>query len=218
MSGAREKTGLVVHGVSGSRHWHRPASPTPIPQVVARGMAAIRQEFADCKAYGGTTVLVVPAVVNKKGRLPRRLQAVTEKHPRADPRRPSHTGSRSPSKKSGTSSCSARSSSLAILTNSRAPGSALTSTWATSSSSATPKNGSESWASESLKFTSRSTAKPKRFDYTLGEKGGEIDWRAVRGALKDVGYDGWITAEVDYGNLEAMKDVVRRMKELLHLG
>ena len=29
-------------------------------------MAAIRQEFADCKAYGGTTVLVVPAVVNRK--------------------------------------------------------------------------------------------------------------------------------------------------------
>ena len=29
-------------------------------------MAAIRQEFEDCKAYGGTTVLVVPAVVNKK--------------------------------------------------------------------------------------------------------------------------------------------------------
>ena len=29
-------------------------------------MAAIQQEFLDCKAYGGTTVLVVPAVVNKK--------------------------------------------------------------------------------------------------------------------------------------------------------
>ena len=29
-------------------------------------MAAIRQEFEDCKAYGGTTVLVVPAVVNRK--------------------------------------------------------------------------------------------------------------------------------------------------------
>lgn len=29
-------------------------------------MAAIRREFADCKAYGGTTVLVVPAVVDRK--------------------------------------------------------------------------------------------------------------------------------------------------------
>ena len=29
-------------------------------------MEAIRREFLDCKAYGGTTVLVVPAVVNRK--------------------------------------------------------------------------------------------------------------------------------------------------------
>ena len=62
---ARDKTGLTIHGVSGSRHW-QDALSDPDPRVVARGMAAIRQEFADCKAYGGTTVLVVPAVVNRK--------------------------------------------------------------------------------------------------------------------------------------------------------
>ena len=45
----------------------------------------------------------------------------------------------------------------------------------------------------------------------------EIDWAAVRGALSDVGYGGWITAEVPFGNLDAMKDVVRRMNELLQL-
>jgi sugar phosphate isomerase/epimerase len=48
----------------------------------------------------------------------------------------------------------------------------------------------------------------------LGE-GGVIDWNAVAGALSDCGYDGWITAEVPYGTLEEMKDVVRRMKQLL---
>ena len=62
---ARDKTGLTIHGVSGSRHW-QDALSDPDPQVVARGMAAIRREFADCKAYGGTTVLVVPAVVTRK--------------------------------------------------------------------------------------------------------------------------------------------------------
>src|SRR5205807_5654158 len=62
---ARDKTGLIIHGVSGARHWQDPLSD-PDPQVVERGMAAIRQEFDDCRAYGGTTVLVVPAVVNKK--------------------------------------------------------------------------------------------------------------------------------------------------------
>ena len=62
---ARDKTGLTIHGVSGSRHWQDTLSD-PDPAIVARGMAAIRQEFNDCKAYGGTTVLVVPAVVNRK--------------------------------------------------------------------------------------------------------------------------------------------------------
>ena len=44
-----------------------------------------------------------------------------------------------------------------------------------------------------LKIHIKEYAKPKRFDYPLGE--GEIDWSAVRQALIDVGYEGWITAE-----------------------
>ena len=50
---ARDKTGIVIHGVSGSRHWKDTLSD-PDPEVVERGMAAIRQEMDDCKAYGGT--------------------------------------------------------------------------------------------------------------------------------------------------------------------
>lgn len=61
---ARDETGLVIHGVSGSRHWKDTLSD-PDPAVVARGLEAIGKEIDDCKAYGGTTVLVVPAVVTK---------------------------------------------------------------------------------------------------------------------------------------------------------
>ena len=61
---ARDETGLVIHGVSGSKHWKSPLSD-PDPAVVEEGLAAIRRELDDCKAYGGTTVLVVPAVVTK---------------------------------------------------------------------------------------------------------------------------------------------------------
>src|SRR4051812_25910323 len=50
---ARDRTGLVIHGVSGSRHWKDTLSD-PDPQVVERGLAAIRKEMEDCKAYGGT--------------------------------------------------------------------------------------------------------------------------------------------------------------------
>jgi hexulose-6-phosphate isomerase len=68
-----------------------------------------------------------------------------------------------------------------------------------------------------LKIHIKEYAKRDRFSYRLGE-GKEIDWSSVRAALIDVGYDGWITAEVPYGNLETMKDVVRRMNEVLQLG
>ncbi len=101
---ARDKTGLLIHGVSGSRHW-RDTLSDPDPAVVDRGLAAIRQEFADCKAYGGTTVLVVPAVVNKKVGYRdayKRSQANIRK---LIPDAESHGRSRSPSRRSGTSSC-----------------------------------------------------------------------------------------------------------------
>ena len=66
-----------------------------------------------------------------------------------------------------------------------------------------------------LKVHIKEYAKRNRFDYRLGE-GNEIDWAAVRSALISVGYDGWITAEVRFGDLEKMKDVVGRMDLLLH--
>jgi hexulose-6-phosphate isomerase len=212
---ARDKTGLVIHGVSGSRHWKDPLSD-PDPQVVARGIAAIRQEFADCKAYGGTTVLVVPAVVNKK------------------------VGYREAYKRS-------QANIRALVPDAEAHGVkiAIEEVWNKFLLSPvefaryidefeSPWVGAyfdvgnvvefgypEEWIGELgkriLKVHIKEYAKKNRFDYRLGE-GREIDWVAVRRALSDVGYSGWISAEVPYGNLEEMKDVVRRMTELLELG
>ena len=91
------------------------------------------------------------------GVVPRRLHPVAGPDPQAASPTPSGTASRSPSRRSGTSSCSAPSSSPATSTSSRAPGSSPTSTSATSSSSATPRSGSASSASASRRSTSRST-------------------------------------------------------------
>ena len=211
---ACEKTGLVVHGVSGSRHW-RDTLSDPDPAVVARGMAAIRQEFADCKAYGGTTVLVVPAVVNRKvgyrDAYKRSQKNIRELIPDAQ----SH-GIKVAIEEVWNKFLLSPVEFAAISTSSKAHGSVLTSTWATSSSSAFPEEWIRELGKRILKVHIKEYAKPKRFDYPLGE-GKEIDWEAVRSAFEDVGYTGWITAEVGYGDVESMKDVVRRMKELLHL-
>ncbi len=60
---AAEQTGVEIPGVVDSVHWGKPFSH-PDPKVRAEGVAALETALRDCKRYGGTSVLVVPAVVN----------------------------------------------------------------------------------------------------------------------------------------------------------
>lgn len=61
---ARDKTGIVIHGVVDSVHW-RDTLSSPSEDVRKKGLDALIGAIKDCKAYGGTTVLLVPGVVNK---------------------------------------------------------------------------------------------------------------------------------------------------------
>jgi len=62
---ARDVTGIVIHGVVDSIHWKDTLS-SPDEAVRARGVEGLKTAIADCKTYGGTTVLLVPGVVNKE--------------------------------------------------------------------------------------------------------------------------------------------------------
>ncbi len=61
---ARDKTGLPIHGVVDSVHWRQTLSD-PDPEVRARGRAGLESALRTAKEYGATSVLLVPAVVNK---------------------------------------------------------------------------------------------------------------------------------------------------------
>lgn len=61
---AKQKTGLEIPGVVNSMHWKAPLSD-PDPKVRAQCVEATKTALRDCKRYGGTTVLLVPAVVNQ---------------------------------------------------------------------------------------------------------------------------------------------------------
>lgn len=61
---ARDKTGIIIHGVVDSVHW-RDTLSSPNEEVRKKGLDALIGAIKDCKAYGGTTVLLVPGVVNK---------------------------------------------------------------------------------------------------------------------------------------------------------
>lgn len=60
---ARDKTGLLLPGTVNSLHWKFPLSD-PDPAKRTQCTKSIEKALWDTKAYGGTTVLVVPGVVN----------------------------------------------------------------------------------------------------------------------------------------------------------
>lgn len=62
---AMAETGLVVHGMVDYVHWNQPLS-SPDPEVRAKGVEVLKKCLRETKTYGGTTVLLVPAVVNKE--------------------------------------------------------------------------------------------------------------------------------------------------------
>ncbi len=61
----RDEVGLVIPSVCGAHHWSKPLSD-PDPKVRAEGLEALKQTLRDAKRYGASSVLLVPAVVNKE--------------------------------------------------------------------------------------------------------------------------------------------------------
>ena len=212
---ARDKTGLVIHGVSGSKHWAEPLS-SPDPAVVERGLAAIRQEFLDCKAYGGTTVLVVPAVVtpdvNYRDAYKRSQANIRKLIPDAE-----KAGVKIAIEEVWNKFLLSPPEFARYIDEFESPWVGAYFDVGNVVEFGYPQEWIRELGKRILKVHVKEYAKPKRFDYPLGD-GGEINWPAVRQALLDVGYGGWITAEVGMGDLNAMKDVVARMNRLFGLG
>ncbi len=60
---AKEESGLPVHGVVDSVHWRDTLSHAD-PEVRKRGLEALKSAIRHSKEFGGTSVLLVPGVVN----------------------------------------------------------------------------------------------------------------------------------------------------------
>jgi L-ribulose-5-phosphate 3-epimerase len=60
----RDASGLTIASVVDSVHWQKTLAD-PNPDVRAAGLEGLKTALQDCKEYGATSVLLVPAVVNK---------------------------------------------------------------------------------------------------------------------------------------------------------
>ncbi|WP_406700978.1 TIM barrel protein [Singulisphaera sp. Ch08] len=207
---ARDKTGLIIHGVSGTKHWQQTLSD-PDPKVVEIGLEAIRQEMVDVKAYGGTTVLVVPAVVTKDVSYRdaykrsqaniRKLIPDAEKH-----------GIKIAIEEVWNKFLLSPIEFARYIDEFESPWVGAYFDVGNVVEFGYPQEWIRELGKRILKIHIKEYKKERRFNYLLGE--GEIDWPAVRAALIEVGYQGWITAEVPKKDLS---DIVRRMDTLLKM-
>lgn len=62
---AKEAAGLFIPSVCDAVHWVKPLSD-PNPSARAVGLEGLKTALQDCKTYGGSSVLLVPAVVNEQ--------------------------------------------------------------------------------------------------------------------------------------------------------
>jgi len=67
MRAAADKAGIAIHSVMNSNHWEFPLSSAD-PKAIEKGLEGMRTSLRNAKVFGADTVLLVPAVVNEKTR------------------------------------------------------------------------------------------------------------------------------------------------------
>lgn len=219
---AKDATGVEIPGVVDSVHWSKTLGD-PAPGVRAEGRAALETAIRDCKKYGGSSVLLVPAVVNRKisyadawDRSQAEIRAVL---PLAAELRVTIAIENvwnhfllSPLE-------AAR-----YVDSFGSPwvgwhfdvGNVVNSGW--------PDQWIRILGNRIKKLDVKEFSRKKRddhglwkgFDVEIGDSAGDCDWPAVRKALADIGYSGWAAAEVAGGDEARLRDVAARMDRVLH--
>ena len=215
---ARDEAELPIHGVVDSAHWRDTLSHAD-PAVRQRGLEALQTALRDAQYFGGSSVLLVPAVVNREVSYDQAYERSQAEIRRALPL--------------------AEELNIKIL---------LENVWNQFLLSPletaryideldSPLVGAyfdvgnvvnygwpEQWIRvlgprigklDIKEFSRRRRDNEglwKGFDVELGE--GDCDWPAVMQALRDIQFEGWATAEVPGGDRQRLSDIAQRMDRI----
>lgn len=216
---ARDEVGLPIHGVVDSVHWRQTLSD-PNAEVRARGAAALETALHECKVYGGTTVLLVPAVVNKKvsygDAYTRSQHEIRKVLPLAG-----ELGVKIAIENVWNGFLLSPLEAVRYIDEFESEsigwyfdvGNIVNYGW--------PEHWIRILGKRILKIDIKGFSRAKRdaeglwkgFGVEIGE--GDCDWPAVMTALAEVGYEGWATAEVGGGGRERLTEVAARMDQVL---
>jgi L-ribulose-5-phosphate 3-epimerase len=209
------KTGLAIHGVMNADHWRYPLSSAD-PEVVAKSVAGMETSLRNAKLWGAGVVLLVPGVVNPdtpyKDAWTRSQKVVRERILPLAAELKVVVGMEEVWNKFL----------LSPLEMARYVDE-FNSPWV----KAYLDVGNmlfygypQDWIRTLGPRICRVHVKDFKLDRgkgqfswtNLGE--GDVDWPAVRAALGDAKYDGWVTTEINGGDAAYLKDVVARLDKI----
>lgn len=209
---ASDATGLPVHGLVDMKHWDVRLSDVD-PKVRDEGVAILRQAILDCHAFGGFSVLLVPGRVNGADEnhdhvWSRSITGIRQVLPLA-----SKLGVRVLIENVWNGFCETPEQLRDYLDEIDNP-------WVGSYfdiGNVVKFSPSENWirtlGSRIVKLDVKDWSTTKGFDAKIGE--GDVNWAAVREALREIKFSGWCTAEVAGGDREWLTDVAKRMDQTL---
>ena len=215
---ARDKTGLEIPGVVNSVHWRRPLSH-PDPNVRAECVDSMKTALKDCKEYGGTTVLLVPAVVNPEisyeDAYTRSQEEIRKLLPVAE-----ETGIKIAIENVWNNFLLSPLEAARYIDEFNNPmigwyfdvGNIVRYGW--------PEHWIRTLDKRILKLDIKEFSRKKEreegtwkgFDVKLGD--GDCNWPVVMDALEDIGYNGWASAEVPGGDEMRLKEISERMDKI----
>lgn len=218
---ARDESGLPIHGVVDSAHW-RDTLSHPDPEVRSRGAEALRTALRDSKAVGGTSVLLVPAVVNKQvsyaDAYARSQAEIRKVLPLAE-----DLGIRIGLENVWNNFLLSPLEEARYIDELESPmlgayfdvGNVVRYGW--------PEQWVRTLGKRIIKLDIKEYSRKKQFDEGT-RKGfgvelleGDCDWPAVMRALGEIGYSGWGTAEVPGGDRDRLADIAARMDKIFAL-
>jgi hexulose-6-phosphate isomerase len=215
---ARDEAGIIIPGVVNSKHWRSPLSH---PDIAVREecTASMIDAFHKCKLYGGSTVLLVPAVVNDEVRYDEAWERSTAEIKKMLPI----------AKETGVKIAVENVWNNFLISPLEAAryidqfdsdmigwymdiGNIVRYGW--------PHHWIKILGKRIIKVDIKDYSRKKQseegiwegFKVKLGE--GDSDWKKVNQALAEVGYNGWGSAEVSGGDRVRLKEISERMDKL----
>jgi hexulose-6-phosphate isomerase len=214
-AGARDKTGVKIHGVIDSVHWRIRLSD-PDAAVRAKGVEALRTAIDDARFYGADTVLLVPGKVSNPD---------TENYDQCYERSQAEIRKVIPQASDGGVKIAIEVVWNDFITKPEQLigyvddfGTPTVGAYFDCSNmlkyGVPPATWIRMLGKRMLKFDFKGYSHAKKW-VPIGE--GDEDWPEILKALDEVGYRGWATSEVAGGGEQELRDIAERMNRVLGL-